>query len=189
MKKSTKTLAITSLSVIAVTMLSACVNQNIKTYEAYTPVTNPCQKIDALINAYDNNFDAIKQQKTVSRVSSIWKAKYHLIGNNCQIWSWGTKQTTYSCHTVAPNEEAARSYYLGAVKTAQQCLGNDWQLTESSRINDSGLKTEFINKNNEVILSTHIVPSNSLFSSEWSVYYYVGNTQQVNQQVKKQANK
>jgi len=185
MKKSTRTLAITSLSVITATVLSACVNQNIKTYEAYTPVNNPCQKIDALISAYDNNFDVIKEQKIASRASNIWKAKYHLIGNNCQVWSWGGKQTTYSCHTVAPSEEAARNYYRGAVKTAQQCLGNEWQLTESPRKNDSGQKTEFINKNSEVVLSTHIVPSNSLFSSEWSVYYYVGNTQQVNQQANK----
>ena len=37
-------------------VLSACVNQNTIAQNKLVPVTNPCQKISMLINAYDDGF-------------------------------------------------------------------------------------------------------------------------------------
>jgi len=162
--------------VVSTITLSSCVNQNNIAEQQLEPVSNACQKIDLLINAYDNNFEQLKETKIKARVSNIWQAKYHLIGQNCKIWTWGAAQTTYSCNTIEVDEQNAKNYYQGAKKTLQQCLGTEWQLDESKRNNDNGLKAEYTTKDKTVTLSTHLVPSTGLFKSKWSVYYYIGKT-------------
>ena len=156
--------------------LAGCVNQNNIAHQKLKPVSNACQKIDLLINAYNNDFEQLKEVQIKSRISNIWKAKYHLIGDNCKIWSWGAHQTTYSCNTLEVNEEEARSYYKAAKDTLQQCLGNQWTLVESKRKHDDGLKSEYNTEDKSVTLSTHLVPSSGLFKSKWSIYYYIGKT-------------
>lgn len=163
---------------IAISMLtlSSCANQNTIAQQQLEPVSNACQKIDLLVNAYDSNFEQLKETQIKARVSNIWQAKYHLIGKDCKIWSWGSDQTTYSCNTREVDEESARQYYEGAKDTLQRCLGKEWQLTESKRNHDDGLKAEYTVKNKAVTISTHLVPSSGLFKSKWSVYYYIGKT-------------
>ena len=161
---------------VSIITLTSCANQNTIAQQQLEPINNACQKIDLLIKAYDNNFEQLKETQIKARVSNIWQAKYHLIGNNCKIWTWGSDQTTYSCNTIEVDEESAREYYEGAKEVVQQCLGNEWQLTESSRNHDDGLKAEYTTKNQATTLSTHLVPSSGLFQSKWSVYYYIGKT-------------
>jgi len=161
---------------VSIVTLSSCTNQNTIAQQQLEPVSNACQKIDLLINAYDNNFDQLKETQVKARVSNIWQAKYHLIGKDCKIWSWGAKQTTYSCNTIGIDEKSAREYYQNTKKTLKQCLGNEWNLTESQRSHDDGLKAEYSTKGKEVTLSTHLVPTSGVFQSKWSVYYYIGKT-------------
>jgi len=156
--------------------VSSCANQNTIAQQQLEPVSNPCQKIDLLMNAYQSNFEQLKETSVKARVSNIWQAKYHLIGENCKIWSWGGNQTTYSCNTTEVDEATARDYFNGAKETLKKCLGKDWQLAESKRKNDDGLKAEYTTKNNPLSLSTHLVPNSGLFQSKWSVYYYIGRT-------------
>ena len=131
-------------------------------------------KIDYLINAYDSHFEQLKDTQIKARVSNIWQAKYHLIGKSCKIWAWGADQTTYSCNTIEIDEKSAREYYIDAKDRLQQCLGEGWQLTESGRKHDDGLKAEYTTKNKDITISSHLVPSSGLFQSNWSVYYYIG---------------
>jgi hypothetical protein len=144
------------------------------------PTTNACSKLDLLKNAYYNDFSQIKETNVKGRVSNIWKAKYQLFGENCQVFSWGGKQHTYSCNLIAPNEESAQKYYQNAKRVTQECLGNEWRLEESKRKHDQGMKTSFINHdakpNEQVSFSTHLVPTSGLFSTTWTIYYYVGNS-------------
>lgn len=168
---------ITNLSVIiTASFLVSCANQNKITQEKITPVTNPCEKLELLMTAYDNNFDSIKQSPVNSRISNIWKAKYHLVGSSCQVWSRGEEVVTYSCDLMAPDQKTGQVYYENAKSITQQCLGNAWQMKEQARKNDAGLKAEFTNSNEELSISTHLVPSDGLFKSQWTVYYYVGKT-------------
>ena len=155
-------------------ILVSCANQNKIAQQQLEPVSNACQKLDYLIKAYDDGFSDLKQTKIKAGISNIWQAKYHLIGKNCRIWSWGKEQTTYSCNTIKVDESDARKYYSNAKATIAQCLGTSWQLNESARRNDDGIKAEYTNTETQVTLSTHLVPDSGLFKSKWSVYYYVG---------------
>lgn len=157
------------------TFLSACVNQNTLAQKKIAPVTNACTKISQLIKAYDSNFDQIKLNEVKSRSTTTWKAKYNIIGENCHIWSLGTKKLTYSCNISTDNEETAESYYHKAKQTIQQCLGEKWQMNEEARNNNTGRKTTFTTPEQSVSLSAHIVPDNGLFSEKWTIYYYIGN--------------
>ena len=166
---------ITKLSLILLTtLLSACANQNTIAQKNLAPVTNPCQKISALIKAYDNGFEQIKMTKIKAKVSNTWKAKYNLVGENCYIWSWGDTQTTYACNISANDEKTAIDNYQNAISTTQQCLDGNWHAKEEPRSNDNGNKTTFTSTTSKVSISTHLVPLDSLFSQKWTVYYYVG---------------
>ena len=88
-------------------------------------VTNACYKINALINEYDNDFNKIKLAVIDTRISQIWKAKYHLVGDNCQVWAWGKNRHIYSCSNTAPNKEIADYYFQNAKNTAKCCLGTE----------------------------------------------------------------
>jgi len=156
-------------------LLTACVNQNTITQNKLTPVTNPCAKISLLIKAYDNGFEQIKMTKVQTRATNTWKAKHNIIGESCHIWTVGSSQATYSCNITANNKETAEEYYQQAQQTIQQCLGDTWQMSEQQRKADSGRKSTFISINEQVSLSTHIVPRDGLFSTEWTIYYYIGN--------------
>jgi hypothetical protein len=163
-------------------LLASCVNQNTKIAENIMPTTNACTKLELLKSAYYDDFSQLKEIKVSSRVSNMWKAKYQLFGENCQVFSWGGKQHTYSCRLVAPDEETAQKYYQNAKKITQQCLGEKWVLEESNRAHDDGMKTSFTNHNanpsKKVTFSTHLVPSSGLFSTTWTIFYYVGNSSQ-----------
>ncbi len=171
----------TNLTIILSSIfLTSCVNQNTKISANIMPTSNPCIKLDLLKSAYYDDFKQLKEIKVDSRVSNIWRAKYQLFGDNCQVFSWGGKQHTYSCHLVAPDEETAKHYYQSAKNITQQCLGEQWQLEETSRVHDEGMKARFINRvakpSEKVSFSTHLVPTSSLFSTTWTIYYYVGNS-------------
>jgi len=163
-------------------LLASCVNQNTKIAKNIMPTTNPCTKLDLLKSAYYDDFSQLKEIKVGGRVSNIWRAKYQLFGENCQVFSWGGQQHSYSCRLVAPDEETAQSYYQSAKKISQECLGDEWQLEENKRNHDNGIKASFTNHNakpsEKVTFSTHLVPTSGLFSTTWTIYYYVGNTTQ-----------
>lgn len=163
-------------------LLASCVNQNTKIAANIMPTTNPCTKLDLLKKAYHNDFKQLKEVNVSGRVSNAWKAKYQLFGKNCQVFTWGGDNHAYSCSLVAPDEETAKKYYQGAKTVTQECLGEAWELEESSRIHDEGTKASFTNYTAQpseiVTFSTHLVPTSGLFSTTWTIFYYVGNISQ-----------
>ena len=137
-----------------------------------------CEKIDALVNAYENDFEKIKLKPINSKISQLWKAKYHLVGNNCEIWSWGTKATTYSCSVTAPNKIVAQRYFENAKSEAIACIDDSWKMTESPSNNNKGFKLEFDNSTKGMRIAAHMVPTGGWSKSGWSVYYYIGSLEQ-----------
>ena len=101
-------------------LLASCVNQNTKIATNIMPTTNPCTKLDLLKSAYYDDFSSLKEIKVAGRVSNIWKAKYQLFGENCQVFSWGGKQHTYSCNLVAPAEATAKGNYQTAKRISKK---------------------------------------------------------------------
>lgn len=175
MKTTTK-----ALIVITNLLLVSCVNQNTKISDNIMPTTNACAKLNLLKSAYHDDFNQIKEIKMGARVSNIWRAKYQLFGENCQVFSWGGNAHNYSCSLVAPDEETAENYYQSAKRVTQQCLGEEWLLNESKRKHDDGMKAVFLNDKanpeQQVSFSTHLVATEGLFSTKWSIFYYVGNS-------------
>lgn len=165
---STLTLLITS------SLLTACVNQNNIVNQNLQPVSNPCQKITLLTKAYKNDFAQLKQSPIKSRLSNIWQAKYHLFGENCRIWSWGNKETTYACNIQALDQKTAQNYYHKMKETTQQCLNNTWHEQELPKKHNKGMKTVFTDKDTNLSISAHIIPSEGLLKDKWAVYYYIG---------------
>lgn len=166
--------------IIASLLLASCVNQNTIISENLMPTTNACAKLSLLEKAYHNDFKDLKEIKVKGRVSNMWRAKYQLFGENCQVFTWGGDQHNYSCRLVAPDEESARTYYQNAKTITQECLGETWNLEESKRARDDGMKTTFTKRvtseEEKVTFSTHLVSTPGVFSSTWTIYYYVGNS-------------
>lgn len=172
-----------TLTLLSVIFLTSCSNSNQgnthnEKATLLPKVTNACEKINELINEYGNDFNKIKSSVINTRVSRIWKAKYNLVGDNCQVWAWGNNRHTYSCSNTAPNKEVADYYFKNAKDTAKSCLGSDWSVKESARNNDNGYKVEFKNKDSDLMLAAHMVPTANLFKSEWTIYYYIGSFSQ-----------
>lgn len=159
-------------------LLVSCVNQNTKITNNLMPTTTPCTKLNLIQSAYHTDFDQLKETRITSSASNVWRAKYQLFGKDCQIFSWGAEQKNYSCRIVAPDELTAKKYYQNAKTVTQQCLGDDWHVNEENRKHDDGQKTTFMNNNisEKVSVSTHLVPTAGLFSTKWTIYYYVGNS-------------
>lgn len=175
--KSTIPLSILFISIF----LTSCVNQNKKIAANIMPTTNACTKLSLLKDAYYDDFQSVKEIKMGARSSNVWRAKHQLFGENCQVFSWGGDQHTYSCRLTGLDEETAKHYYRNAKDTTQQCLGVTWQLTENKRVNDEGIKARFDDASNpdeKVSFSTHLIPSSGIFSTSWSLYYYVGNNKE-----------
>ncbi|MEY8213359.1 MAG: hypothetical protein RPR97_02625 [Colwellia sp.] len=172
--------AFTLLSIILLTSCSNGTHETTVNEQAILlpKVTNACYKIKALINEYENGFNKIKSGIINTRVSRIWKAKYNLVGDNCQVWSWGKNRHTYSCSNTVPTKEIADYYFQNAKNTAKNCLGTEWTVKESARKNDNGYKIEFNNKTSDLMLAAHAVPTANLFKSEWTIYYYIGSASQ-----------
>ena len=165
-------------------LLTSCSSNTQKTSKKQEPtllpkVTKPCDKINALINEYDNDFNKIKLKMMTTKYSRIWKAKYHLVGDNCQVWAWFGNKHTYSCSNTVPNKEIAEYYFQNAKNTAKSCLGTEWVIKESARKNDEGYTVEFKKEDSDLMLAAHMVPTASLFKSGWTVYYYIGSVSQV----------
>jgi len=171
---------LSSLFLIACTAQDPNKNQRYLKQASQSPLVRPCDKIDGLINEYDNDFNRIKLKTINNKISKVWQAKYHLVGDNCQVWAWGNDSTTYSCNINAPDKETAETYYEKAKKITRGCLSDDWQMDEQQRKKDKGLKVEFSNVSNDITIATHLVPTAALFKSEWTVYYYVGSSRQHN---------
>lgn len=172
-----------TLTLLFVTLLASCSSSTTETQAngqtALLPkVTNACTKVKALVSEYENDFDKIKASVISTRTSQIWKAKYHLVGDNCQVWAWGNDRHTYSCSNTAPNKEVAEYYFQNAKNTAESCLGTNWTAKESVRKKDNGYKVEFKNQNSDLVLAAHMVPTANLFKSEWTIYYYIGSVSQ-----------
>jgi len=175
-----------SITLLSSLFLISCTLQEPNKSQAYlkqanpSPVVRPCDKIDGLINEYSNNFERIKLKAINNRISKIWQAKYHLVGNSCQVWAWGSDSTTYACNITAPDKETAQTYFNKAKEITRGCLAETWQMKEQKRNNDDGIKVEFTTAANDITIATHMVPTAGLFKSEWTVYYYVGSSRHPN---------
>ena len=158
----------------AYSLLAGCVNQTTVSQQQLKPVSSPCKKIDLLIQSSHQNFESMKTAQVKAKSTQTWKAKYNLVGDNCQIWTLGKNELTYSCRVDAVNKEQAITFYDNAKNITAKCLGDSWSALEEERVNDNGKKTLFTHNDEKTTISAHLVPSKVAFKEQWTVYYYIG---------------
>ena len=133
-----------------------------------------CDRIQALIKGHSKGFAALRREKAHSKLVDVWKARYHLVGDSCQVWGWGAGKYSYMCALTSPNRETARSYYDRAKAVAGRCLGKDWQLEESMRQQGEGFKAQFSRQGGGTAVGVQAVATPGLFKTEWTTYFFVG---------------
>ncbi len=170
MNKAFKTLVALSLSIL----FTACADQETqKNNEAIVNMSS-CEKIQALIGAHKDQFKQIRYARQTTNRMDIWRTRYHLIGDRCQIWDWGSGNTDYVCSLIAPEQELAEQRYEKAKQTTRECLDSSWQLTEQARKVGQGSKAVYAQQGNNTVVATHVVKIRGLFNTEWITYYFVG---------------
>ena len=146
-------------------------------------VASPCRIIDALITEYDNDFERLRasQTPTKTQIGQIWKAKYHMVGDSCQVWAQGNNSYTYTCRTQVTDKAQANQYFEQAKSATASCLGENWQLSENNRLKDDGKKFEFSRTGTDLVFSSHVVPERKKKKDKeqtWKVFYYIGSFKQ-----------
>lgn len=149
-------------------------SSKLKAMDAQVAAMSTCEKIKGLIAGHGNGFPALKMQKTNARLMDVWKARYNLVGDSCQVWSWGKGQTSYMCALSSPNRETAMEYYDKAKQVTAECVGAEWTLKEGARELGEGMKAQFSHAGTKTVVGVHAVSTPGLFKSEWTTYYFVG---------------
>lgn len=135
-----------------------------------------CEKVQALVNEHDKQFKTLRTSSPArSRSIAVWDARYHLVGNNCQIWEWGNGNVNYVCSHSTPNKDMAMDLFNKAKDETRQCLEQAWNLEERPRKIGNGLKATFSRPGSNTVASVHAVETRGVFKSEWSTYFTVGN--------------
>ncbi len=143
--------------------------------DAKVAAMTPCERLQGLIQGHAKGFPLLRLQKTQAKLLDVWKARYHLVGDSCQVWVWGQGQSSYMCSLSSPNQETAMAYYEKAKQAASECLGSDWHLEEGKRKLGEGMKAQYSHANEATAVGVQAVATPGLFKDEWTTYFFVGN--------------
>lgn len=135
----------------------------------------PCEKIQKLIADYDNGFQSVMGTRRATARMDIWQTNYHLVGNACEIWGWGSGKKDYMCSRTFPSQAIAEDRFKEVKTELQACL-TGWQITEQGHQSGTGKKVVFQLGDRVPAVSLHVVNTQGLFKSEWSAYVFVGDT-------------
>ncbi|WP_067584164.1 hypothetical protein [Endozoicomonas ascidiicola] len=173
-RATTKLLASMCLAVV----LSGC--SSIDTQDQYnseTPaVANKanCQSLATLFRESNYNFEQIRYNPSYKDKITLWKTRYQLIENSCQIWQWGDKYS-YVCSATFPDRETAHEAYERAQALINQCESNettdDWY-EKQEMLEGRGEETQYLYHGN-VRGALRKVNTSGLFKNSWSVYFFI----------------
>lgn len=133
-----------------------------------------CKQVNSLVQQHQENFKQIKSTLVISPRMDIWRAKLHLVGNDCQIWGWSDGKQAYVCSLAVPDETIAIERYKKAIDFTRQCLGNQWTTETIDRDHGRSNRTIFSNPSVNTSASVHRVKTEGLFKTEWTIYYFIG---------------
>lgn len=137
-----------------------------------------CIEVNSLIDQHKLGFKQLKQNLVISSRMDIWRAKFHLVGNDCEIWRWSNGKQAYMCSQVVPDESIAVEKYNNAIKFSKQCLGESWNIEKIERQHGRSFRAIFSKAGSKTVASIHRVKTEGLFKTEWSVYYFIGDRDQ-----------
>lgn len=160
---------------LAAITVAGCETQTSEVTESIAKLSN-CEKVLALVDEHPNQFSKLRINSKNTGAITIWDARHHLVGNNCQVWGWGKGKTDYMCSKTAPNKAIAEDYFNTAKQLTQSCIGNSWTLTERARKVGTGIKAVFSRPDSPTVVAVHAVETKGLFKDEWTAYFFVGDT-------------
>lgn len=155
-------------------LLSACTTTEEVAMDSQVAELSPCEKLNALVDGHAKGYPVLKTTQTTNRYMDIWRARYHLVGDSCQIWGWGEGRFSYVCSLTEPSKEVAMEHYDLAKSRAESCLGGAWVVKEEPRKQGEGKRASFNKQGNKTTVSVMAVASPTLFKTEWRTYYFVG---------------
>lgn len=132
-----------------------------------------CDGIDKLVAAHEDGFKSMRGRRNATKLMDIWQTDFHLVGNSCEIWGWGSGKVNYMCSKTLPNKEVATERYDAAKQIVEACLP-DWTLQESPRKLGEGMKALYQKDGQLPGVAIHVVATKALFKTEWSAYVFVG---------------
>jgi len=157
-------------------VLAACIDTQTREQDAAVAAMSSCEKVQALIRSHDLEFERVRNVRRTANMMDVWTTRYHLVGDSCQVWDWGGGNSSYVCSVVSPNEELAREMYNRAIKVTRECLDEDWALSERKRKLGTGDKAIFRKPGEDSAVATHVIETPGIFKSEWTTYYFVGDS-------------
>lgn len=159
---------------LSLTALQSCTTAQQSELDTKVAALTPCEKVKALIAGHKKGFPQLRMTQTTSRYMDMWKARYHLVGDSCQVWGWGEGKFSYVCSLTEPNKDVAMEHYSKARDATHQCLGEQWVAQEGSRKQGEGIKAEYRMDGDSTMVTIVAASSPTLFESEWKTYFFVG---------------
>ena len=133
----------------------------------------PCEKMDGLIAAYDNRFEALKDTKVKTPYLDVWSAKYNVFGNNCQVTSFNNQTVTYRCQENYKDQQQAVAMHKQAVELTRQCLTKNSNWLETQKESETSLRTTFVLDDKSPVISVYTSKTLSKIKT-WSTSLEVG---------------
>ncbi|MEM0515800.1 hypothetical protein WCN91_10320 [Pseudoalteromonas sp. YIC-827] len=155
----------------AVILLAGCASPAQKQQQTYVDNLSSCDKIQALMSAYDNQFDGLKMARTQSKFIDSWQSRYHLVGESCQISALHERTYAYSCQQTYADKDAALAIHQKASDFTRQCLGEGWY--EQQKESENSLRTTFVKDDETPSVSIHTGKSLSR-KTPWMTSYDIG---------------
>ena len=150
--------------------LSGCTTTQETAMDAQVAAMSNCDKIDALIAGHKSGFPQLRRSLSSAKVMQVWKARYHLVGDSCQVWEWSAEKFSYVCSLIEPNEETAMDHFGKAKAITRECLSAEWVMQEGKRDLGAGVKAEFSKPGEATVVTVVAASSPTVFSTEWKTY-------------------
>ena len=163
------------LGAVAVSALVGCTTTQETAMDSQVASMTNCEKLDALIQGHQKGFPNLRTTLSSAKIMNVWKARYHLVGDSCQVWGWSADKFSYVCSLVEPNEEIAMDHFNQAKTMTRECLGEDWVMKQGARDMGEGTKAEFSKPGVATVVTMLAASSPTVFKTEWKTYFFVGN--------------
>lgn len=161
-------------AVLSLFLLQACTTAQEQELDKKVAELSNCEKIDALVAGHGRGFPYLRTTQTTSKYMDTWKARYHLVGDSCQVWGWGDQKFSYVCSLTEPNQAVAMEHFDKAKKITSDCLGEGWTLKQGARKQGEGIRADYSTPGNNTVITLLAASSPTLFATEWKTYFFVG---------------
>jgi len=168
------------IGTLALLALTGCTTTRDTAQDKQVEALTTCEKIDALVKGHQAGFPQLRMTGGSSAgIAQVWPARYHLVGNDCQVWQWGKGKFSYVCSLQEPGQELAMAHLEKARDITRQCLDASWAQATTARDMGVGSRIQFSKPGVDTVISLVAAETPTVFKDEWRTYYLVGDPQDI----------